>query len=115
MNPLLIGALSLSGAGLIAFWCSFARLWWPLTALAALLAVIALQLRAAVIGDGIHHDLSAWMAMQATVIPALAGVMIGGLAGQGAGQGFPWRRWQGVVTGLLLVVAAGAVVMAGLI
>jgi hypothetical protein len=77
--------------------------------------VIALQLRAAVIGDGIHHDLSAWVAMQATVIPALVGVVIGGLAGQGTGQGFPWRSWQGVATAGLLAVAAGAVVMAALI
>lgn len=114
MNPLLIGAICLLGAGFIAFWCSYARHWWPLMALSALLAVIALQLRGALLGDGVHHDLSAWVAMQATVMPALGGVFLGAIAGQRLGQGLSWRSWQGVVTALLLAVAVGAVVMAAL-
>ena len=115
MNPLLIGALCLTGAGFIAFWCSFSRTWWPLIALAALLAVIAVQLHGAQVGDGIHHDLSAWIAMQATVIPALAGTGIGVVAGEVTGAGLGWKSWQGGLATALLTVAAGAVVLAGLV
>lgn len=112
MNPLPIGVLCLLGAGFIAFWCAFSRQWWPLMAIAALLAVIVLQLRSALIADGQHHDLSAWTAMTATVIPALAGVLAGAAAGQRLGQGLTWRSWQGVVTAALLVAAGWAVVAA---
>ncbi len=115
MNPLLIGAICGAGAGFIAFWCSFSRTFWPLMILSVLLAVIALQLRGALVGDGVHHDLSAWIAMQATVIPALGGVTVGLVAGQALGQGLVWKSWQGALATALLTVAAGAVVLAGLV
>ncbi len=115
MNPFLIGVISLLCAGFIAGYCTFRRLWWPVIALVVLTAIIALQLYFAYQGDGHYHDLSAFTAMQATVIPALVGTVIGILTGERFGQGVNWRSWQGALTLIALTVALGAVVRAVLL
>lgn len=115
VNPWLIGAICLLGAGFIGFWCSYARTRWPLTILSILMAVIALQLLSAYRGDGTYHDLSAFRAMMATVAPGLLGAAVGIVAGSLLGQGLIWRSWWGLVTVVGFGVAVAAVVSAGLV
>lgn len=111
----LIAAASFFGAALIAGWCCHQRMRWPLMVLSSLMAVIALQLYFAFKGDGSFHDLAALRAMRFTVLPALVGTGVGVIAGERFGKGLGWRSWQGVMTGVLLLVGCGAVVGAWLI
>lgn len=115
MNAWLIGTVCCLGAGFIAFWCSYRRLWWPLLGLTILTAIIALQLYSAFKGNGTYHDLAALRAMNFTVTPALAATIIGLVVGDRMGPGLNWRSWQGLVTGLAMLVAIGAIVAARLI
>lgn len=112
MNPWPIAAICLMGAGFIAFWSAYARIRWVPAVLALLMAVIALQLFAAYRGDGQYHDLSAFRAMMATVLPGLAGTVIGLSLGSWLGAGLLWRTAWGVVTALALLAVAGALLAA---
>ncbi|TRW97237.1 hypothetical protein FNJ84_06850 [Paracoccus sp. M683] len=117
MNPWLVAALCLMGAGFIGYWSASRGPWWPATVLSLLLAVISLQLYFAFRGDGTYHDLAAWTAMTFTVMPglvaAVAGIWLGGV--RGPGRAAIWRGWQGQLTGLALAVALAAQIAAALI
>ncbi|RNF33052.1 hypothetical protein [Paracoccus methylarcula] len=105
MNPLLISAACLIGAGAVALGCSALRLRWPLTALSLLLAVIALQLTDAARGRNGVHDLGAWLAMRHTVVPALLGIALGAVIGKSRGWHLRHHGWQGGATVAALILS----------
>lgn len=108
MDPWIIAASCALGAALIAFGSAWLGMRWPLTALAVMLAVIAFQLSTAAHGDDGIHDLSAYRAMTFTVIPALAGVVVGLIAAETRSRRYAWKGWVGGLTLLALAVAVGA-------
>ncbi|SIS66355.1 hypothetical protein [Paracoccus saliphilus] len=105
MNPLLISAACLIGAGAVALVCSALRLRWPLTALSLMLAVIALQLAQAARGQAGVHDLGAWLAMRSTVVPALLGIAAGIVIGKALGWRLQYHGWQAGVTAAALILS----------
>ena len=108
MNPWLIAALCLGGAGLIAWGAARLRLRWPLLVLAGLLAAISLQLFLAARGRDGFHDLAALVAQAFTILPALGGVALGLALAAFQGRRLPWRDPVGCITIAALVLAAGS-------
>lgn len=108
MDPWIVAAACAFGAALISFGSSVLRVRWPLTALAVMLAVIALQLWSAARGTEGVYDLAAYRAMSFTVIPALAGLVIGLIAAETRARRFDWSGWVGAVTLVALAIAVGA-------
>ncbi|WP_405404790.1 hypothetical protein [Paracoccus sp. Ld10] len=114
MNPWLVAALCLSGAGVIAWGSARLNLRWPLLVLSALLAAIAIQLFLAAQGQGGFHDLAAVVAQSFTVLPALLGAVMGLCVARVRGHHLAWRSLHLLLT-LAAMVTAGLAVAATLI
>ncbi|MFC0200221.1 hypothetical protein [Paracoccus rhizosphaerae] len=108
MNPWLIAALCLGGAGFIAWGAARLRLRWPLLVLAGLLAAISIQLFLAAQGRDGFHDLAALVAQAFTVLPALGGVALGLALAAFQGRSLSWRNPLGGITIAALALAAGS-------
>lgn len=109
MNPWVIAAACLAGAGLIAGGAAWLRLRWPLLALALLLAAIALQLFRAGQGQGGFHDLAAIVAQSFTVLPALIGMLLGLGVARLRGRSLAWRSGWGALTALAMAASAALI------
>lgn len=83
--------------------------------MSVLMAVISLQLLDAYLGDGRFHDLSAYRAMNATVVPGLVGTIAGLVLARLRGRVLIWRSWRVAVIVLALIVVLGALIAAQLI
>ncbi len=114
MNPWIIAGLCLSGAGVIAWGSARLQLRWPLPALAALLAAIAVQLFLAAQGQGGFHDLAAIVAQSFTVLPALLGMVTGLSLARIRGHRLAWRS-PPVLLALASMLTAGLAVAATLV
>lgn len=109
MNPWLIAAACLAGAGFLSWGTARLGLRWPLVILAGLLAAISGQLFLAARGQGGFHDLAAAIAQVFTVLPALAGIGLGLEVARLRGHRLAWRSLPGaVILAGLAAAAAGA-------
>ncbi|MDM7255843.1 MAG: hypothetical protein P3W90_004030 [Paracoccus sp. (in: a-proteobacteria)] len=111
MTPWIVAGGAFLGAVFLAWGDVRLALRWPLAVLSLLLAVISVQLFRAARGHDGFHDLGAFVAQFATVLPALAGVALVLVAAALTGHSPLRRDAFGLVTVLGLLAASVSIML----